>query len=87
MKKAKPVDAKYLAELNGIVFAFVGLITGLFYGIGGFFYDLNQDALSVGTVYALFAILIMPALFAIGGYLFGFIEAKTYNFVIKKVLK
>ncbi len=55
--------------------AILGLICGVFYSVGGFFYDLFTIGLNWGTALAFLALGGMPALFGAFGFLFGAIFA------------
>ena len=93
----KSLDYFKFARLQGYLFSFIGLILGIIYGIGGFFVDLfvtlgwvttnETPGLSIGTVYALGAIVIMP-LIALGiGFLLGLVEAFCFNISLKWIQK
>ena len=73
--------------------AFVGLIAGLIYSVGGFFIDalvsLNfitsseTSGLSYGTVLAFGALIGMPLIAAIFGFVTGIIGSWSYNLFAK----
>ena len=70
-----------LAQLLAFVLGFVGLILGIIYGIGGAIYDVFHGQVGFGTVLALGAIIIMPILFAVFGFVVGVIGVFLYNLV------
>jgi len=55
--------------------AIVGLACGLFYSVGGFFYDLFTLGLNWGTLMAFGAIVGMPVVFGAFGFCLGAIGA------------
>jgi len=63
------------------VFAFLGLLAGVGYSFGGFFYELATGTLNSGTAIAFMALIGMPVIFGIVGYSLGIIEALVYNFL------
>ena len=84
MVKVKRVGVLFSALLQCTVMAFAGLIAGIFYSFGGFFYELVTGTLNWGTVLAFGALLGMPAAFAAFGFAFGLIAALLYNFAAKR---
>ena len=64
--------------------AALGLACGVYYGIGGVFYDYFTTGLNKGTALALMAVPAMPAIGAGAGLVVGLIVAPTYNAVAKK---
>lgn len=55
--------------------AIVGLVCGLFYSVGGFFYDVFTTGLNWGTAMAFGAIVGMPVAFGAFGFCMGAIGA------------
>ena len=51
--------------------AYLGLVCGVFYSVGGFFYDLLTIGLNWGTAMAFMALVGMPLTFATFGFLSG----------------
>lgn len=76
------ISPKALAKIQTIVFAFIGLLAGILYSFGGAIYDGLNNQLSWGTALAFLALIGMPLLFALAGFIFGLIEALLYNFVL-----
>jgi hypothetical protein len=68
-----------LAKLQAAVMTFVGLIAGIAYSIGGAILDALSGSLSSGTALAFLALIGMPLLSAILGFVTGAIEAYLYN--------
>lgn len=81
------------AKLQGILFGLLGVVAGIIYAIGGLFVDIfvslswitstESNGLSIGTLLAMSALIIMPLLFYIVGIITGFIEAVLYNFALR----
>ena len=59
--------------------AMLGLIAGLLYSFGGFFYELSTDSLNTGTALAFLALIGMPLIFSATGFIAGIIEAILYD--------
>lgn len=51
--------------------AYLGLACGVFYSVGGLFYDLLTIGLNWGSAMAFMALVGMPLIFATSGFLFG----------------
>jgi hypothetical protein len=85
MAKLKRLGVLFSAKLQAIVMACVGLICGILYAFGGFFYELLTSSLNSGTAIAFLALIGMPAMFATCGFVAGAIGAVLYNLVAKSV--
>ena len=83
MAKLKRFGVLFSAKLQALVMAIVGLIAGILYAFGGFFFELFTGTLNSGTAIAFFALIGMPLLFAAVGFIAGAIGAVLYNFVAK----
>ncbi|MCJ8165915.1 hypothetical protein MKJ04_13775 [Pontibacter sp. E15-1] len=93
MAKIKKVNVLSFAKFQAILLALVGMICGIWYSIGGLLVDTlvslgwvitsETPGLSYGTVLALMALLAMPALAAIAGFVLGLVEAILFNVVAK----
>jgi hypothetical protein len=59
--------------------ALLGLVCGVLYSVGGFFYDLFTVGLNGGTALAFLALAGMPALFGVVGLIVGFLVAGAAN--------
>ena len=81
MAKLKRLGVFFSAKLQAIQMASVGLIAGILYAFGGFFYELFTGTLNSGTALAFGALLGMPATFAAFGFVAGAIGALLYNLV------
>lgn len=81
MAKLKKLGVLFSAKLQAIVMACAGMICGILYAFGGFFYELLTGSLNSGTALAFFALIGMPAMFAACGFVFGAIGALLYNLV------
>ena len=67
------VDMKILrtGTLVGVGMAGLGLVCGVLYSVGGFFVDLFTIGLNWGTVLAFGALVGMPVVFGVFGFLAG----------------
>ena len=65
------------------MFAFAGLLAGIAYSFGGFFYELFTNSLNTGTAIAFLALIGMPILFGVVGLVSGVIEALVYNLLAR----
>jgi hypothetical protein len=92
MFKLKKIGALSLAKVQTIFMAVFGLFVGLFYAILGLLIsnlsaDVQQEAglAGAGELFTPWAILIMPIMYAIIGFVLGLICAWLYNLVAKLV--
>jgi len=79
------------AKFQAVLMAFVGLVAGIFYSFGGLVIDLlvtielvssasvSTPGLSLGTVLAFGAMIGMPIIFAMFGFVLGLAEVVLYN--------
>jgi hypothetical protein len=91
MARLKKINVLSLAKLQAVILAIAGLIAGILYSFGGFIIDVlvsigwvspvtaSTPGLSFGTVLAFGALIVMPVLAAIVGFLAGAIGAYLYN--------
>jgi hypothetical protein len=79
MVKLKRIGVLSAARLQGALMAFVGLIAGILYSFGGAFYELFTGTLNPGTVLAFGALIGMPVVFAVSGFVSGAVVAFLYN--------
>ncbi|MDA3860025.1 MAG: DUF3566 domain-containing protein [Melioribacteraceae bacterium] len=91
MAKVKKINIFSFAKFQAILATFLGLIVGILYSFGGLIIDVlvsigwvsSEDActpgLSFGTVLAFGALVGMPLIFAMFGFLLGLVEAFIYN--------
>jgi hypothetical protein len=96
MKKPK-VNIFQYAKILTLGFAFLGLILGIFYSVGGLIIDTlvslewitsnETPGLSYGTVLAFGALIGMPAIGATFGFITGIICAFLYNLTLKIMKK
>ena len=94
MKKINKIGVLSLAKFQAILGMFFGLILGIIYSFGGLIVDtlVSSDlmtsaetpGLSYGTILAFGALIGMPLMFGIFGFVLGLIEAIFYNFFAKK---
>jgi len=89
MKKIKKIRVLSLAKFQAVLGAVIGLILGILYSFGGLIIDAlvsigwitsqETPGLSIGTVLAFGALIGMPIIFAVLGFIVGLIEALLYN--------
>jgi len=91
MKHLKKIDIFQFAVFQAVLIALIGMLCGILYSFGGFFIDLFVSlgllssermftpGLSFGTILAFGALIGMPIIFAIVGFLLGILEAILYN--------
>jgi hypothetical protein len=83
MAKLRKLGVLFSAKLQAIQMAFVGLIAGILYAFGGAIYELLTGTLNSGTALAFLALIGMPIIFAIFGFMAGAIGAVLYNLVAR----
>jgi len=95
MEKIKKIGVFSFAKFQAFLGAIIGLICGILYSFGGLIIDvlvsngllssaaMETPGLSYGTVLAFGALIVMPVIFTIAGFLLGIIEAILYNLVAK----
>lgn len=93
MATIKRIGVFSFAKFQAFLGALIGLICGILYFFGGLIIDVlvtmgwitssETPGLSMGTVLAFGALIGMPIIFLIAGYLLGIIEAILYNFSTK----
>ncbi|MBE22514.1 MAG: hypothetical protein CME22_02375 [Gemmatimonadetes bacterium] len=80
MAKLKKIHVFFYAKLQATLMALLGLIAGIIYSLGGLLWELTAGIpLNLGTILAFLALLGMPALFAMVGFITGGISALLYN--------
>jgi hypothetical protein len=73
-----------LAKMQALLLSFLGLIAGILYSLGGLIYDVyNTGGVNIGTALAFLALIGMPLIFAIFGFVVGIFEAILYNVFAK----
>lgn len=93
MKNPVKINLLAFAKFQLVMGGIVGLICGILYAFGGFAIDTlvslgwitssETPGLSYGTLLAFGALIGMPLIFAVAGFLVGFMEAIIYNVLIK----
>ena len=93
MKKVKKIGVFSFGRLQALIGGLIGLILGVIYSFGGLLVDTlvtldwittsETPGLSYGTVLAFGALVAMPALGSIAGFLLGMLEAILYNLFAK----
>jgi len=82
MAKLKKIKVLSLAIFQGVLFGHLGLVAGVLYSFGGAIYDIfTTGSVNFGTALAFLALIAMPILFAVFGFILGIIEAVLYNFL------
>jgi hypothetical protein len=91
MKHLKKISVFQFAIFQAILLAIVGILCGILYSFGGLIIDalvmtgvlsseaMSTTGLSFGTVLAFGALIGMPVIFAVAGFLLGIVEAVLYN--------
>ena len=89
MPKVIKIGVLSFARLQALIMAILGLIAGILYSVGGLIIDVfvsigwvssaETPGLSFGTVLAFGALIGMPIIFAIFGFIAGIIEVFLYN--------
>ena len=69
------------AKIVGVVTTYLGLVAGILYSFGGFFYELISGTLNTGTVMGFGALVGMPIIFGVFGVLAGAVGAMVYNLI------
>lgn len=78
MKKGVKIFS--FAFCQAVLLALVGLLFGLIYSFGGLIYDIiSVGTLNWGTIWAFLAVIGMPIIFGLTGFLLGIIEAILLN--------
>jgi len=94
MGKIKRIGVFSFAKFQAFLGAIIGLICGILYSFGGLIIDAlvtmgwmttsETPGLSFGTLLAFGALIGMPIIFSIAGYLLGIAEAIIYNTSTKR---
>lgn len=79
MAKITKIGIIFLAKLLAVIMGVAGMICGILYSFGGLVYDFFTIGLNWGTVLAFGALIGMPIIFAIAGFIAGAIGAVLYN--------
>ena len=82
MFKLKKVDPYALAQPLSVGMTFFGFIMGILYAGLGAIYDAFQVQLGFGTILAFFALIGMPLIFGIAGFVVGMLGAVLNNLVV-----
>ncbi|QBY05688.1 hypothetical protein E2K93_15545 [Thalassotalea sp. HSM 43] len=85
MAKLKSIGIVFLAKLIALAFAGFGLIAGLLYAFVGLWADLTSTGVNWGSLFAFGAIVGMPVLFALVGFILGAMSSVAYNVVSAKL--
>jgi hypothetical protein len=94
MGKIKKLQVISFAKFQATLGALVGLLAGSIYSFGGLFIDIlvtlnwvvtsETPGLSYGTVLAFGALIGMPLIGVIAGFILGFISSLLYNIFAKR---
>jgi hypothetical protein len=89
MKTLKKIKVSAFAKFQAILMVLVGLLAGIVYSFGGLIIDTlvslewmtttETPGLSYGTILAFGALIGMPLIAAIAGFLIGLVEAVLFN--------
>jgi hypothetical protein len=93
LAKVKKIKVLSLAKFQAVLLALLGLLAGAVYSFGGLIIDAlvslgwitssSTPGISYGTALAFGALIGMPAIFAVVGFVAGFIEAVLYNIFVR----
>ena len=95
MGKIKRIKVFQLAKFQAILLTLIGLICGVLYSFGGLIIDtlvsagilssttMSTPGLSYGTILAFGALVGMPLIFGVSGFILGLFEAVLYNLTAK----
>ncbi len=73
------------ARFQGLLCAFLGLLAGILYSFGGLIYDIvTTGGVNAGTALAFLALVGMPAIFAVVGFMGGIAEAICFNLFVQR---
>lgn len=91
----KHINVFSFARFQAILAGLIGIACGVLYSFGGLIVDVlvtmgwlisdQTPGLSYGTILAFGALVGMPILFMIGGFLMGIVEAILYNLLSKRL--
>ncbi len=84
LKRIEPLS---LAKVAGILYAFIGIIAGLFmWMFSGLMSNFGGgDADMFATMFGVGSVIIFPILYGIMGFILGFISAALYNVVADRI--
>ena len=87
MKKItiKKLGWESIAKVSGALYALMGLILGLIISLISLIGAGASDAGFIGLIFGLGAIIFLPVLYGIMGFIFGAISAFVFNLVAPKV--
>ncbi len=93
MEKIKKIGIISFGKFQAVLGALIGLVCGILYSFGGLIIDIlvtigwvvsaETPGLSFGTLLAFGALIGMPVIFAVVGFLLGLFEAVLYNLFAK----
>lgn len=95
MNKVTKINVLGFTKFQTIMGALIGLIAGIIYSFGGLIIDIlvtiewvsaeaaSTSGLSFGTVLAFGALIGMPIIFAVFGFVLGIFESILFNLVAK----
>lgn len=93
MKLIQKLNVWSFARFQALLFLLIGFLAGICYAFGGLIIDSlvtlqyikspDTPGLSIGTLLAFGAIIGMPIIFGIAGFLLGIVEAVLFNIYAK----
>lgn len=84
MPRLRKLGVLSFARFQAALTALLGVLAGTVYSVGGAIYDLFTIGLNLGTALAFMALIGMPVVFAVFGFVVGMLEALLYNVVASR---
>lgn len=81
MTKLKRLEVLSVAKLQAVLMAVIGLITGIFYALLGAAFSVLAGPAGLGGGLGFFAIIVLPIIYAVIGFILGAISAFLYNLI------
>lgn len=79
MAEIKRIEVMPLAKIYTVFMAIFGVVIGIFYAIIGVIYGASAGSLGLGAGLGVLAIIVMPIIYGLLGFISGVIGAWMYN--------
>jgi len=83
MAKINKIKILAFAVFQAFLVSLIGVVAGILYSFGGLLYDIFTIGLNTGTALAFLALIGMPILFGLFGFIAGVVEAILYIIIVK----